>query len=586
MSAHAAGVLLTRGNRALFLKRSPTAGDHQGEWCCPGGSIEAGETPDQAARRETQEETMYPAGDLTQIDEGAGFVTFRQNLDEEFEPILNDEHSEFAWADLSDPPKPLHPGMAATLEKLRGQGMDKRDYDAQGWFEVSDNPLSKVGVYKYSGRSIGGDAEPDKLYGVYRSAEELGSPEAVESFRLMPWTDDHPDALLGDPSDGLVPAESKGVHGVIGEQTYFKNGTLYGNIKVFSQSLAQKIAQGKKELSCGYHCKFVKQEGVYEGEPYQYAQVDIRGNHLSSVDHGRMGSAVRVLDAAECFTFALDMKEHATDVAGVSDAEKVTSGQHSINSGVSDMAKDDIKILSGTEGVGSGAGDGDDKDPNKKADQKSDTKTTGNDPAKDARDAARSARDAARARDEMSSEEEEGMDAAECAEDAAEEKEDKDDKSPEAMDRKSARDRRAGARDARAMMRARDAAKDAKDKAAKDAEKDEDKDMKKGMDAAEVAALVDKRVADVIPAMRREAAAKHKLYQRLSPVIGAFDHDEMTLTDMASYGLQKLDAPKADNPVMALDYLLVGRGQAQVTAKPRAALDKSEDSFISRYLNS
>jgi hypothetical protein len=107
----------------------------------------------------------------------------------------------------------------------------------------------------------------------------------------------------------------------------------------------------------------------------------------------------------------------------------------------------------------------------------------------------------------------------------------------------------------------------------------------KGMDAAEVAKLVEAKVADVIPSMRREAAAKHKLYGRLSPVIGAFDHDEMTLVDMAAYGLQKLDAPKADNPVMALDYLLVGRGQAAQTPV-RRALDKSEDSAVSRYLNS
>lgn len=35
-----AGVLVTHGDRTLFLKRSAKARDHGGEWCCPGGSIE------------------------------------------------------------------------------------------------------------------------------------------------------------------------------------------------------------------------------------------------------------------------------------------------------------------------------------------------------------------------------------------------------------------------------------------------------------------------------------------------------------------------------------------------------------------
>lgn len=89
--AKAAGILLRspKGN-ALFLKRSDKAIDHPGEWCCPGGSIEGIETPEQAAKRETQEETGYDIGSsLTQIDEGAGFVTFRADA-EEFEPRLSD----------------------------------------------------------------------------------------------------------------------------------------------------------------------------------------------------------------------------------------------------------------------------------------------------------------------------------------------------------------------------------------------------------------------------------------------------------------------------------------------------------------
>jgi 8-oxo-dGTP pyrophosphatase MutT (NUDIX family) len=626
--AHAAGVLLrTKDNRALFMRRAQ--GDHAGTWAFPAGKIEDGETPEQAARRETEEETGHLGNDpLVQIDQG-DFVTFREDV-EEFEPRLNEEHTEYRWAPMDAPPEPLHPGVKSTLGKLLADAhaldtenwgaLDRRDYDSNDWFTVEDNPLSKVGVYQYSEASVIRGGDPKKLVGVYRPAEELGSRECIDSFKLMPWTDDHPSTLLGPEDQGLVPAEKKGVHGVIGEKVYFRGDTLYGNVKVFSESLAKKIAAGKRELSCGYHCDFIPQEGVYEGAPYKYVQRNMRGNHLSSVYRGRMGSEVRVLDAADAaanefatgarFTFSLDMrdpemgkredemkdcldsetekfirefaedffnslvselekrgysKEYATKVAGKVAAEKGMTGHHDSSDKVPHMtatavdSKGDVKDPEGKE------------DPSKKDDLKpGDAKDAKS--ARDARDSKRSARDARRARD-MTAEEEEAEDAAECAEDAEEEKEDEKDESKEARDRRSARDRRAGARDARARVR------------------DRAKDSKKGMDAAAVAALVKQEVAttaldaaQVAALVRKDETAKHRLYQRLSPIVGAFDASEMSHADMAAYGLKKVGQPESKDPVTALDYFLAGRSQR---GEPQGAAHDSAskgESFVDKYV--
>lgn len=179
--------------------------------------------------------------------------------------------------------------------------MSKRKYDKNGFFEVRDNPISKVGIFPYMGSSIGAD-EPNRIYRVYRPAEELSDKEAIESFKLIPFVDDH--AMLGN---GEIPAEKKGVHGTIGENVYFKDGVLYANLKIFSNSLQELIEEGKKDLSLGYRCEYDFTAGSYNGEPYDAVQRNIRGNHIALVDEGRMGRDVSVQDCADAtkmiFTF-------------------------------------------------------------------------------------------------------------------------------------------------------------------------------------------------------------------------------------------------------------------------------------------
>lgn len=120
---HAAGILFEASDgRVLFLERSATARDHPGKWCFPGGGIDPGEGPKVAARREALEEvgvTVHRLG--APIDHRSGFVTFRVEYGGPFEAVLNDEHTRAVWRRPDEAPRPLHPGVAATLDKLRAR---------------------------------------------------------------------------------------------------------------------------------------------------------------------------------------------------------------------------------------------------------------------------------------------------------------------------------------------------------------------------------------------------------------------------------------------------------------------------------
>lgn len=189
--------------------------------------------------------------------------------------------------------------------------MSAREYDINGWFEVKDNPLSKVGVFPYLGKNIPQEADKGNhtiMFSVYRPAEELEDPECIASFRLTPWIINH--TMLGDGTGGTVQVEDKGARGVTGEQIWFDpydgDGMLKGNIKCFSEILAGQIAGGKTPLSLGYRCVYEYAPGIFNGIPYTYIQRRIRGNHLATVDDGRMGPEVAVLDG---FSFTVDAKE-------------------------------------------------------------------------------------------------------------------------------------------------------------------------------------------------------------------------------------------------------------------------------------
>jgi mutator protein MutT len=120
----AACALVDTDGRVLIGKR-PTGKQLAGLWEFPGGKVEAGETPRQAAIREADEE-LGPVPGLRGDPEPLHrshitlpYDTFLARVPAEFSPTLNWENEDFAWVTVEQAlGMDLHPGLRDALRSL------------------------------------------------------------------------------------------------------------------------------------------------------------------------------------------------------------------------------------------------------------------------------------------------------------------------------------------------------------------------------------------------------------------------------------------------------------------------------------
>jgi 8-oxo-dGTP pyrophosphatase MutT (NUDIX family)/GNAT superfamily N-acetyltransferase len=120
-----AGVLLVDEDGRVFLGRRAEGSAEPGTWSPPGGGVENGEGPAEAARRELREEfglevegSLNGPWTVTRPD-GFEFATFLADGSADMVPDMDEsEHSDCGWFELSDLPQPLHPGFEALLDVL------------------------------------------------------------------------------------------------------------------------------------------------------------------------------------------------------------------------------------------------------------------------------------------------------------------------------------------------------------------------------------------------------------------------------------------------------------------------------------
>ena len=180
-----------------------------------------------------------------------------------------------------------------------------RERDDNGFLTVRGTPISSYGIFEYSAAQVGlRDGDPNRIVNVFRPESSITDPEAIESFQVVPFIDEH-NVLSGFEDDETAMApEDKGVDGVMLNVAYNKPW-LTADVKVFTRRMQRAIDSGKVELSLGYSCDFVLKPGNFEGQKYEVIQVNLRGNHLALVDTARVEGA-RVLDSKiifDCLSF-------------------------------------------------------------------------------------------------------------------------------------------------------------------------------------------------------------------------------------------------------------------------------------------
>jgi hypothetical protein len=146
-----------------------------------------------------------------------------------------------------------------------------------GW--IKDNPIvTRSGIFVYH-------MPNGKVQKEYRSAEEVFKADSLATYRGVPITNGHNGLITKDNPNGIIGAViSPGAQ---------DGDNVRAEVIIHDPN---KLGQ-RKELSCGYTCDLDPTPGEFNGQHYDYAQRNIKINHLAVVVKGRAGNARLRLDS-------------------------------------------------------------------------------------------------------------------------------------------------------------------------------------------------------------------------------------------------------------------------------------------------
>ncbi|HHH1977932.1 TPA: NUDIX domain-containing protein [Yersinia enterocolitica] len=237
MAIFASGILFRQGKRVLLIQRSD-----DGTWCQPGGKLEEGEIASDAARREVMEEVGYQySGPITPYSSNNDYLTYRADIEEQFEPHIDDESLAAGWFDIDDMPKPLHKPFA---EMMAQQPLNETQVAAL----IADGTLSSpqffINMWMYAIRVTGTGVtwrSADNQM-AFRDPGNYLTPDFLQRVAGVPLIWLHPEKNKLD-SDEFA----KRVIGTLTKSWVADNGEVWAIARVYDAEAAEIMAT--KQLS-------------------------------------------------------------------------------------------------------------------------------------------------------------------------------------------------------------------------------------------------------------------------------------------------------------------------------------------------
>ena len=169
----------------------------------------------------------------------------------------------------------------------RGEVKGKAARTDEGYIRA-DAVVTRTGVFQYMNAD-------GTIRRELRHPDDVFEKASLDSMRLIPVTNGHPQVRLvnSDNAKELIV-------GSVGESVYVDGQFVMASMVITHADATRDVDMGRKELSLGYTVDVVKEDGIYNGEPYTHRQKNIRYNHLAIVDRARAGSAARInLDSGD-----------------------------------------------------------------------------------------------------------------------------------------------------------------------------------------------------------------------------------------------------------------------------------------------
>ena len=162
----------------------------------------------------------------------------------------------------------------------------KRSKDDNGYLIVKDNPIAFSGVYDYLLSEIS-NSKSDEVVKVCREFDDLKANKDLFKDKPIIWEHEWTGKNGGNQrADGAITGDIEA-----------KDGGLYADLIIYNSDLIKSIENGEcYELSPGYECEILQENGSYNGEHYDYKQLLKNVNHLAVVEQGRTGHELRIQD--------------------------------------------------------------------------------------------------------------------------------------------------------------------------------------------------------------------------------------------------------------------------------------------------